>query len=79
MTPEQAAFVSNKGFSCSKLLQKRINDLMTGQVDGDYWQTRAQLMALKLDEAMKFIEKEGLSDVFSEEVGSRKQSKIKIN
>lgn len=39
---------------------------MDGQENKEYWETRSKVLALKLDEAMKFIDKEGLSDVFFE-------------
>jgi len=64
LSREQAVFIEKKMFSPSKILQRAIKRLMDGEEDAEYYKLRVEILAQKLDNAVKFIEKEGLTDVF---------------
>ena len=73
MSQNQAAFLKIRGLSASKILQARINKLMLNREndeDSAVLEAKLQILASKYQQAISFIEKEGLSDVFFEQAAA---------
>jgi len=75
LTHEQWEYVRTKGLSLSRLLRIIIKKRMEGEEDVEYYKTRCEILSLKHQEAINFIEKEGLSDVFFQRVEAKRTNR----